>query len=291
LEDRSVVRTGPSAYAVIEFPDDSVSTLDQNTEFVVKLMEYSRGGRWRARSLYLRCGRMWSTVGPFFGQESEMRVYTPSAVAAVRGTQYAVTYDPGRRLTSVSCNDGYVSTEGFNGVGTWVGQGGETAVPYGSGPARPEWMQVQTRQTYGQNALARAAKPPSWVTTAELSITQLLDAPLSMLGIGKCSWATGSADYARRGACVESLRRIQTFMEGFGERYPLFVNPATLEELPSLAPEDALRILKNFDGAALLRYEPMEGRTYRITVRARDKKRTVYTLVPSGITRVGETGV
>lgn len=285
LQDGSIVRTGAGAYAIVEFPDGSAATLDQGTELLVRLLEYSRGGRWRARSLYLACGRMWAQVGAYFGPDSEMRVYTPSAVAAVRGTQYAVAHDPQTRVTRITCNDGYVAAEGFTGSGIWVGQGAETSVRLGSPPAVPGWMDVATRQTFGQPALTARPEPPSWVTTTELGITRLLDAPLTILGIGKCSWAVGCSDVARRGACVEALRRIQTFMEGFTEAYPAFLNPATLEGIPALAPEDALRILRSFDGAALARYEPLPGRTYRITVRARDRSKTAYVLTPSEITR------
>ncbi len=284
LSDRCVVRTGIGAYATVQFPDGSVTTLSHSTELVVRLMEYHRKGGWRARSFYLACGRAWSSVGPYFGGASEMRVYTPSAVAAVRGTQYAVAYDPGTQRTQIACNDGYVAAEGFTGGGVWVGPGTQTAVAYGAAAAAAQWMDPATRQSFGQVALNTPPKPPGRIATAELAITQLLDAPLTILGIGKCSWAVGSSDFARRTACVEALRRIQAFMEGYSEAYPPFLNPATLEGLPGLAPEDALRILRNFDGAALVRYEPTAGRSYRITARARDRDRTLYVLTPGSIT-------
>jgi hypothetical protein len=285
LANSAVVTTGAQSTATLEFPDGSVTTLDQNTVFGVRMLEYSRGGAWRGRSFYLFMGRVWSRVGPNFGRDSQMKVYTPSAVAAVRGTQYAVTVDPGTQTTTVQTNEGYVTTEGFSGQALWVGQGGQSSVGYGAPPAQPSWMAADATSTFGQAALNKPIKPRSWLDTTLLAITQTLDAPLTILGIGKCSWGVGSADYARRTAAMEGLRYIMQFMEGH-ERYPGFVNPATLREL-SIPDRDAQRILKNFDGGALLKFMPWEGgRGYRILVRARDKQRTLFCLEPTGITTV-----
>ncbi len=282
LGDAAVVTTAAASWATIEFPDGSVSTVDQNSEFIVKLMEYSRGGRWRSRSFFLSAGRVWSTVGPYFGEKSEMKVYTPSAVAAVRGTQYAVSYDAQKRRTTIQCNDGYVTADGFTGKGLWVGQGGETSVPFGGAPANPEWMPAAAKQAFSQDVLNRPIPPELWVKTAELTLTQVLDAPLSILGIGKCSWAVGSADFARRTAAMEQARRIMTFLEGY-PIYPEFVNPATLEPL-SIPYEDVKRILKAFHGDAIAKYEPLDGgKGYRVVVQARDKRRTTFIITPTGV--------
>jgi hypothetical protein len=285
LADNAVVTTGPQSTATLEFPDGSVTTLDQNTVYGVRLLEYSRGGAWRGRSFTLAAGRVWSTVGPYFGRNSRMRIYTPSAVASVRGTRYAVSVDPGTQITTVQTNEGYVTTEGFTGQALWVGQGGQSSVGYGQVPAQPGWMTADATAAFGQPALSKPIRPRSWVDTALLAVTQTLDGPLTILGIGKCSWGVGSADFARRTAAMEGLRYIMQFMEGH-ERYPEFVNPATLREL-SIPDRDAQRILKSFDGAALLRFMPAEGgRSYRILVRARDRKRTLFVLEPTGITTV-----
>jgi len=217
-----------------------------------------------------------------------MKVYTPSAVAAVRGTQYAVTYDPQRRRTTVQCNEGYVTSEGFVGQGTWVGQGGQTSVDYGAPPTPAAWMAVQDKSSFAQALLNKPIPPELWLKTFELTVTQVLDAPLSILGIGKSSWARGAADIARRAACMEQLRRLQQLLEDV--RYPNFVNPATLEELNVLAPAEARRILSAFQGDALVRYETTSGgQSYRILARARDKKRTLFELTPTGVAAIKES--
>jgi len=283
LSDAAVVHTGPGSHAVLEFVDGSVVTLGENTVYVVRLMEYSRGGAWRSRAFLLRVGRMWANVGPNFGDRSEMRVYTPSAVAAVRGTRFAVRYDPEKRRTLIACNEGYVQAAGFTGPAAWVQQGAAGEVDYGQPARMPRWMRGQEAQSFLQTVLYKPIPPEEWIRTAELTLTQLLDAPLSILGIGQCSWAAGSADYARRAAAMEQLRRIMQLMEG-QNKYPEFVDPATLAPL-SVTYVEAGRMLKAFHCAGLASYECLaQGRSYRITAQARDKRRTRFTLTPTGIT-------
>ncbi len=74
LEDRNVVRTGQRSRAVLEFPDGSVVTVGPNTYMVVKMLQYSRGGKWRGRSFFLKFGQIWARMSPHFGQRSEMPV-------------------------------------------------------------------------------------------------------------------------------------------------------------------------------------------------------------------------
>lgn len=288
LADGCVVKTGPGAWAALEFPDGSATTIDQNSQFVVRALEYNRSGRWRSRAFLLRAGRVWSRVGPYFGEKSQMKVYTPSAVAAVRGTQYAVIYDPQKRRTIVQCNEGYVTSEGFVGQASWVGQGGQTCVDYGAPPAPASWMAPADKATFAQGLLNKPIPPELWLKTFELTVTQLLDAPLSILGIGKSSWARGAADIARRAACMEQLRRLQQLLEDV--RYPGFVNPATLEQITSLDAAEARRILTAFQGDALVRYECLNGgQSYRILARARDKKQTLFELTPTGVRAIPES--
>jgi hypothetical protein len=288
LTDGCVIKTGVNSWAALEFPDGSATTIDQGSVFVVRTLEYNRSGRWRSRAFLLRAGRVWSKVGDQFGKDSQMKVYTPSAVAAVRGTQYAVSYDPTRRRTVVQCNEGYVTSEGFRGTPAWVGQGGQTSVDYGAPPTPAAWMSPADKQTFSQGLLNKPIPPELWLKTFELTVTQVLDAPLSILGIGKSSWARGAADIARRAACMEQLRRLQQLLEDV--RYPDFVNPATLEELTILSALEARRILTAFQGDALVRYESTNsGQSYRILARARDKKQTLFELTPTGIVAVKET--
>ncbi len=285
IEDGGEVQTGPQCRATLDFPDGSVITLAPGSHLKVELLEYSRGGMWRGRSFTLSMGHMWARISPKFGAQSRCRVHTPSSVAAVRGTRFYVGYDPSVEGTRVSCADGMVQVDGFRGRSAALGQGASTSVTYGNAPVGRQPLDVKTRSSFAQPALNREIKPDSWLKRMELQLTSALDLPLSMLGIGKSSWAIGAADFARRTAAMEALRVIQTSIEGYSG-YPEFVDPFTLAEL-DFRPEDALRILKNFDGSAIEKYERV-GQGFVIWARARDNARTPFKLTSYGVQQVSE---
>ena len=129
--------------------------------------------------------------------------------------------------------------------------------------------------------LTKPLPPELWLETFELPVTQLLDAPLRILGIGKSSWGVGSADFARRAKALEGLRLIHVNIEG-ATTYPEYVNPATLEQL-GIPQQSADRILTAFHGDALELYRQLsDPRGFIIFARGRDKKRTLYKLTAYG---------
>ncbi|NLO06169.1 MAG: FecR domain-containing protein [candidate division WS1 bacterium] len=288
IEDGGEVKTGPNCWVSLDFPDGSVITLAPASEFVVELVEYNRGGMWRGRSFTLNAGHMWARVSEKFGEDSRCRVHTPSSVAAVRGTRFYMFYDPNRSETSVCCNDGAVRVDGFRGRGTTVAGGGSTSVGYGGPPGGIAGMDNATRQSFGMSAMNRAVEPDPWLKRVSMKITSVLDLPLSILGIGKSSWAVGAADFARRNAAMEAMRRIHTSIEGY-PTYPDFVDPFTLKEL-DFSEEDALQVLKNFDGRCLVSYE-RSGQGFVMYARARDKARTPFKLTAYGVEPASEEEV
>jgi len=227
LADRNVVQTDSGSNAVMEFPDGSVITVAPDSRLVVKMIEYSRGGAWRGRSFFLSMGRIWARVSPRFGERSEMRVYTPSSVAAVRGTTFSV-YQPARgQATTIQCAEGMVGAVGFRGAPITVLANTGTSI--GPGQAAGAVYRLSSSE-WGSLDLTKPIPPEYWLKTFELTLTQLLDAPLTILGIGKCSWGVGSADFARRAATQEGLRLLHQHLEG-DVAYPQYVNPATLAEV------------------------------------------------------------
>lgn len=285
ISDGGWVRTGPNGWTSLRFPDGSVVTLGPSSELVVELLEYNRGGMWRGRAFTLNAGHLWARVSPKFGQESTQKVHTPTSVAAVRGTRFYMFYDPNRSETSVSCNDGIVRVDGFQGDGAMVAGGRATAVGYGAPPAGLETMDNQTRQSFATPSLNEEIEPDSWLKRTTMKITSILDLPLSILGIGKSSWAIGAADFARRNAAMEAMRRIHTAIEGY-PTYPPFVDPFTLAEL-DFRPEDARQILRNFDGHSLVKYE-RSGQGFVMYARARDNARTPFRLSAYGVELITE---
>jgi len=287
LADRNVVQTDSGSNAVMEFPDGSVITVAPDSRLVVKMIEYSRGGAWRGRSFFLSMGQIWARVSPRFGKESEMRVYTPSSVAAVRGTTFSVYQPSATGSTSIRCADGIVGVAGFRGVPIAVPANTGTSVSLGQAARAVYRLSSSEWGSFNQMDLTKPIPPEYWLKTFELTLTQLLDAPLTILGIGKCSWGVGSADFARRAATLEGLRLLHQHLEG-DVTYPQYVNPATLAEV-GLSGEHARRILSVFHGDALELYRPLaDTRGFIIFVRSRDKGRTPYKLTTYGPRRAQE---
>ncbi len=287
LENRNVVRTGQRSQAVLEFPDGSVVTVGPNTHMVVKMLEYSRGGKWRGRSFFVKAGQIWARVSPRFGKQSEMRIYTPSSVAAVRGTTFSVYQGPQGYQSSIQCSDGAVQAIGFRGRRQWVQANTTATVTVGQSPEQPEALSQEARRYFNQADLTKPIPPEYWLKTLELTVTQLLDAPLTILGLGKSSWGVGSIDFARRTAALEQLRRLHVNLEG-SSTYPEYVNPATLEQL-GIPRKQARLILSAFHGDALELYRQLgDSRGFIVFARARDNKRTLHKLTAYGPGRATE---
>lgn len=279
LEDGDVVMTGPDSYATLEFPDGTAITVAPSSIFEIRLLEYSRGGRWRSRSFRLLGGQIFAKVSKYFGSESDLRVYTPSAVAAVRGTQFSLAYDDASKTAGLVCIDGQVTYAGWAGTPVLVNPGQESVAQYGAPPSNPAAAEPSKIVPFSAAAMIPDKSTP-FLKRVELTVTAWLDLPLSVLGIGRCSWGVGAAEYARRAAAMESLRLIHQHLEGATE-YPSFVDPCTLRELGIPEPQ-AKRLLSVFSGGSIERYIGF-GQTFVLYARARDKRRTLYKLTPYGV--------
>ena len=279
LSNRNVVRTGLNAGVVMEFPDGSVVTVGPSSTLVVKMLEYNRGGAWRTRSFFLQAGQVWARVSPHFGSDSNMKVYTPSSVAAVRGTTFSVYQAPNGKSSDITCVQGNVQAQGFSGAPELVGPNAQARVTVGKSAKKPKRMSEAQTGTFRQVDLYKEIPDEHWLKVLELTITQTLDAPLNILGIGKCSWGVGAADFARRTTALEGLRLLHQHIEGHAQ-FPAYINPATIEEL-GIPPEQSRRILSVFDGDAIELYR-RTGRGFILFARARDNKRTLYKLTPYG---------
>lgn len=84
-----IVRTG-SGRAKIMFEDQSLMTLDRNTDLKITNYLFQKKEQKREGMLDLLQGRVKSLVGQFFSSREDFRVRTPTAVAGVRGTHFLV---------------------------------------------------------------------------------------------------------------------------------------------------------------------------------------------------------
>lgn len=281
LVDGNVVTTAPNGSATLGFPDGSLIIVGPGSMMTVKLLEYSRGGGWRSRAFYVKVGMVMAKVTPNFGKRSSLKVYTPSSVAAVRGTTFYVAQARSGEMSQVGCGEGEVMVRGFTGEPQLLVQSAVCSVQRGTAPNRPAWMDATQLQQFGDSVLWQPPPHAGKLQLFEYGLNQFLAAPLNVLGIGKCGWAVGAVESARRSAAMTALTKLQQQLEGSAE-YPTYINPATLEEV-TLDPLVRKQILDQLHGNALDRYIPMGGRDYLIYARGRDKARTAYKLTSHGV--------
>jgi hypothetical protein len=109
VEQGDVLVTGEGGKLRVVFQDDSVLTLSENSRVVVEDSVFEPAGR-TARSLFgLLKGKLNAAVSEYYrlrGNAYEVR--TETAVAGVRGTEFAVAFDPASERTEVVSIEGTV---------------------------------------------------------------------------------------------------------------------------------------------------------------------------------------
>lgn len=91
LWDYDVIRTMEGSSATLQFADGSKVLLQENSELKVeKLISYGSTGMAETK-VRLQKGRVHNKVIPKKGPGSRFEISTPSAIAAVRGTEYRIS--------------------------------------------------------------------------------------------------------------------------------------------------------------------------------------------------------
>jgi hypothetical protein len=100
--------TGPNAFLTVELPDGSrVSLPSQSRARFVRLRRILLTGAVQ-REIRLEEGRAHSIVTPMPNPASRFRVVTPTAVSAVRGTDFRVRHDPAAQQSTLEVLEGRV---------------------------------------------------------------------------------------------------------------------------------------------------------------------------------------
>ncbi len=288
LKDSDLVRTAAGSGATLTFPDGTAIQLEANTEFEVRLLDYTRDGR-RDRCFMVRSGSVLARIGSHFGTASRATVCTPTAVAAVRGTAFRVAYQPAgpkgaQGSSTVEVVDGQV--EFRTPLATTSAGAGQSGSAAGYALNATTALLPATRQTMQGTVgkLRQHEQEPGGLQQFEFRLNNLLDPALQLLGICPGGWGYGSIDAARRTATQEALRLIQQKMEMLNDA-PKVLNPVTLAEL-ELQPKEQRRILSTFAGYMLDSYKINNQGLYRIRATSRDKARTRWELTNTGVARL-----
>jgi hypothetical protein len=96
-----IIVTGPASFAVVQFSDNCVVQVQENTRFKILSAEKND------RDLYVQEGQVLTKL--MRTGDNSATVRTPTAIAAVRGTQFSVNYRQGG--TQVAVSEGKVAVK------------------------------------------------------------------------------------------------------------------------------------------------------------------------------------
>ena len=284
LRDKDVIKTGPGATATLAFSDGSAVQLEENTEFEVRLLDYTRGGN-RDRSFMLRSGSAVSQVSKFFGKDSRATVCTPTAVAAVRGTGFRVTFDPAKKETYLQVVDGTVEFKTPFVPQPVVINFGQMTRAEGYSIHNPEQVpEARFVMVDGvfKNLSTEYAKEPSKISQLEAGLNAFFDPALQVMGISPNGWGFSANNAARKAMCQEGLRQLQRhILVTFPEEVPEYFNPITYEEL-QIDPKNLPRLEQAFFNGMIESYQKTGKDTWIVRARARDRKRSLFQITEAG---------
>ncbi len=161
LETGDRVRTGADGAAEITLDGETVMELGPGSDFTVKSLERS--------NLFfgLDLGRLVATVKALLPQD-KMEIHTPVCVAAVRGTEFAVTQSAEGETEVGVFDEGQIDVAG-GGETVRIGANQETSVGRGRAPRRPQALRrlavhrkrvLFARERRKHFAVAWRARPP-----------------------------------------------------------------------------------------------------------------------------------
>ena len=125
VADGNKIRTSSEGRAVIALKSDIVASLDNNTEIQLRLSSDRKENR-----IVLAIGSVWNKIGRALEQDEVYEVYTPTMVAAVRGTSFGVSVIDGKEKIIVT--DGIVAVRLLDSVTKAPLQGTEVLVKAGN---------------------------------------------------------------------------------------------------------------------------------------------------------------
>jgi len=103
------LQTAADSNVSIKFADNSIVTIHENSQTVFDhLTAYGDSGMVDSR-IRLNQGRLETKVQPATGAGSRFEIHTPSAISAVRGTEYRLTSDQQNQTTNMEVIKGKVA--------------------------------------------------------------------------------------------------------------------------------------------------------------------------------------
>ena len=141
---KDVIETGAGSKVKILFQDESLMNISENSR--VEVVEQTRNEQTKTnKSVYqLVTGKIRVLAGKISGEKSEYEVKTPTALAAVRGTQFFVWVET-PKISKVFVVEGEVEVENIEipGVKVSVSENFWTLVEAGLAPVQPSPINLE----------------------------------------------------------------------------------------------------------------------------------------------------
>jgi hypothetical protein len=157
------IRTGSLSTARLVFFEGSTSDLMASTEVAVTQTSARRDGGGKIIVLHQWLGRTYSRVEQLSDRASRFEIETPTAVAGVRGTEFAITVE-GDGTTSVAVVEGLVEVTAQDKTVT-VLAGEKTTVQRERPPSNPA-QNLQATPSPALSAPTTAASPTATTATS-----------------------------------------------------------------------------------------------------------------------------
>ncbi len=159
------VTTSANSSAIVEFADGSRIFLDPETTVTLNTISSFDQNGMIDTSFRLRGGRVESRVIPGAAPETRFRVLTPPAIAAVKGTDFNVAYEPDNRKTLAEVSTGLIGMNAA-GVEVEVPAGFGSATIQGEAPGKPVKRLPATDLSGLQDRLLTDQVSFSWPTVS-----------------------------------------------------------------------------------------------------------------------------
>lgn len=137
LSEGDIVETGPNGYATLTLPDRSQVSLPSASRIRLARLRQVPMSSSIDRRFTLEQGRSEARVTPMANPASRFLITTPVAVAAVRGTQYVVTYTPSDMKALTVVTEGKVAVQRLGGIEDVLVRAGFGNLTTRSGTTRP----------------------------------------------------------------------------------------------------------------------------------------------------------
>lgn len=107
-----IIQTKANGSVKVLFVDDTLLTLKPNSKTMISEFLFDPGKKKRQATVDVSFGKVRTVVGQFFGDDQEVKVKTPTAVAGIRGTDIGLDVTP--TTTNIYVFDGTITASNVN---------------------------------------------------------------------------------------------------------------------------------------------------------------------------------